>query len=65
MFKVIEKKDKNGSTFFCTQYNHSEWYCRMANSPQTEALLDRVFNCSEKVDCGSFNMREHDAKLKE
>ena len=58
IFEVIERRYRNYSTIFCSQYSPNDWYSRMGGSTQSEAVLDRIVHTLCNIDCGNFNMRE-------
>ena len=62
LFEIIERRYNNKSNIFCSQYSSTDWYARLSESVNSEALLDRIFHGTIKLNCGAVNMRQYLAK---
>ena len=59
VYELVEKRNEQHSTIFCGQFAPKDWYARLGASNKTESIVNRILSGLCKVDCGSYNMREH------
>ena len=59
LLEVVEAriKSQKGSMIFCSQYHQSDWYDQLggADSPLTDAILDRIIYDSYKINIESLD----------
>ena len=58
LMEVMERRFKEGSTIFCTQFKQSDWYSRLGGGVNAEAVMDRIVHNAIWVEMGEINMRE-------
>ena len=64
LFKVIDERYKqNKSLLFTTNVEEQDWAEYLGDPITTEAILDRVFHYSIKVEINGPSYREHEGKL--
>ena len=60
--EVMERRFKEGSTVFCTQFQRKDWHARLGGDTTAEAIMDRIVHNSIWMEMGEVNMRERMSK---
>ena len=57
ILELLHRRRKKSSTIFCSQYHQSDWYDQLggADSPLTDAILDRIIYDSYKINIESLD----------
>lgn len=57
ILELLHRRRKRSSTIFCSQYHQSDWYEQLggADSPLTDAILDRIIYDSYKINIMSID----------
>ena len=63
LLEIVESRTKHGATIFCTQYETDAWYEHLnptpgADSPVTDAIMDRIVHNAYVVALEGKSMRE-------
>ena len=66
ILELLEKRTRYSSTIFCSQYQDTGWYDRLggANSPLSEAILDRIVHDAYRIDITGIDP-EHSVSMRE
>ena len=63
LLEIVESRTKHSATIFCTQYETDDWYAHLnptpgADSPVTDAIMDRIVHNAYVVPLEGKSMRE-------
>ena len=57
MLEVMERRFKETSTIFCTQFQQKDWHARLGGGIHADAIMDRIVHNASWVEMGEVNMR--------
>ena len=60
LLELIEDRHGNKSTIISSQLPSSKWYDIIGESTIADAILDRLLNCSHKIELKGESMRKKD-----
>lgn len=57
ILEVMERRFKEGSTVFCTQFQRKDWHSRLGGGIHADAIMDRIVHNAIWLEMGGVNMR--------
>lgn len=57
LLEVMERRCKEGSTMFGTQYQRKDRYARLGSDVTAEATMDRIAHNATLMEAGDINIR--------
>ena len=57
LLEVMERRCKEGSTLFGTQYQRKDRYARLGSDVTAEAIMDRIAHNATLMEAGDINKR--------
>lgn len=57
ILEVMERRFKEGTTVFCTQFQQKDWHARLGGGIHADAIMDRIVHNATWIEMGDVNMR--------
>ena len=64
LLEIMERRFKEGSTIFCTQFQQKDWHARLGGGVTAEAIMDRIVHNANWIEMGDVNMRAKYSKVR-